>query len=381
MITAAGYSRFLTSRKPDIMDFFQLRRLFVELQCLGVTLPDGHTGRSGGAGPAEGRTVIIQGRHLNVPTESWYIFFSPYSIEHSGDSWLLYKNKIQLCAVTFPQEPGFYNQTTSAGLPLRQLGLLHGSDCFASTVHQDCLYWNTPQQCRFCGIGLSLQNNSTVLIKEPFDLGSAAACASELDSARHATLTTGVWNDESRGLEHLADCIREIKKRTDMPVHVQVQPPRALKALDLLKSAGADTLGIHVEVGDIRLLADLAPGKAHLGLKAYNDCWKYAVSVFGHNQVSSFLIAGLGETREDFIAMVEHIAALGVFPYVLPLRPIPGTLLERLRPPKPSYMEGIYTDTALILTKYGLASSKSKAGCVRCGACSCLQLYENEPSR
>ncbi len=93
MPTAAGYSPFLTARKPDTMDFFQLRRLFVELQCLGVTLPDGHTGRSGGAGPAEGRTVIIEGRHLNVPTESWYVSFSPYSIEHSGDCWLLYKEK------------------------------------------------------------------------------------------------------------------------------------------------------------------------------------------------------------------------------------------------------------------------------------------------
>lgn len=361
------------------MDFLQLRRLFVELQCQGVMLPDGHAGRSGGAGPAEGQTVIIEKRYLNVPTESWYVAFSPYSIKYSGDRWLLYKEKIQLCPVFFPQQPGFYNQTISSGIPLRKLGLLHGSDCFASTVHQDCLYWNTPQQCRFCGIGLSLQNNATIRIKEPADLGSAAACAAELDAARHATLTTGIWTDESRGMEHLADCIREIKKRTGMPVHVQVHPPRSAKALDLLKSAGADTLGIHIEVGDVRLLADLAPGKAFLGLKVYDDCWKYAVSVFGHNQVSSFLIAGLGETRKEFLAMAEHIASLGVFPYVLPLRPIPGTLLERWRAPEPSYMETIYSGTARILAQYGLASRTSKAGCIKCGACSCLCLFEEEP--
>ena len=360
------------------MDFSQLRRLFVELQCLGVTLPTGHAGRSGGAGPSEGRTLIIEERHLNVPTESWYVSFSPYSIVFTGGSWMLCRENRRVCPVSFPEQPGFYNQTTSSGLPLSKLGLLHGKDCFASTVHQDCLYWNTPQQCRFCGIGLSLQNNSTILIKEPFDLGSAAACASELDAARHATLTTGIWNDETRGIEHLAECIREIKKRTGMPVHVQVHPPRVAKALDVLKSAGADTLGIHVEVGDIRLLADVAPGKAELGLKVYTECWKHAVTVFGRNQVSSFLIAGLGETREAFMTMVEQIASLGVFPYVLPLRPIPGTLLERWRPPEPSYMEKIYSDTARILASYGLSSRTSKAGCVRCSACSCLSLFEDE---
>lgn len=358
-----------------------LRSLCVELQCRGVRLDAARTGRSGGAGPAEGMTIIIHDRYLNVPTASWYVSSSPYHAVKQEGLVLLYNNDSCMCEISFPQQPAFYDQKFSSGLSFQQVALLHGKDCFASTVYQDCRYWNTPQQCRFCGIGLSLKKNTTVLLKNSADLARAAACAAQQDGARHVTLTTGAWQDEARGLKHVCACVSEIKKSSSMPVHVQVHPPRASKALDLLKSAGADTLGIHVEVGDIRLLADLAPGKAHLGLKAYNDCWKYAVSVFGHNQVSSFLIAGLGETREDFIAMVEHIAALGVFPYVLPLRPIPGTLLERSRPPEPSYMERIYIDTALILTKYGLSSSQSKAGCVRCGACSCLHFYENESSR
>ena len=77
--------------------------------------------------------------------------------------------------------------------------------------------------------------------------------------------------------------------------------------------------------------------------------------------------------------MADYIARLGVFPYVLPLRPIPGSLLADSKPPEPSYMADVYVKTARILKNYKLSSQASKAGCVRCGACSCLSLFEDEP--
>jgi hypothetical protein len=76
--------------------------------------------------------------------------------------------------------------------------------------------------------------------------------------------------------------------------------------------------------------------------------------------------------------MAGYIARLGVFPYVLPLRPIPGSLLADRKPPEPAYMADVYAQTAAILKKHTLASKNSKAGCVRCGACSCLSLFEDE---
>ena len=357
-----------------------LKRLCVELQCRGVRIQAAPAGRSDGAGPAEGRTIIVGGRYLNVPTSSWYVDFSPCHIDMHEGAWRLFKDKDYVCEVFFPPQPGFYDQVTPSGLPFKQLALLHGSDCFASTVHQDCTYWNTPLQCRFCGIGLSLQNKSTILTKDPADLALAAAWAELHDNARHVTLTTGAWHDEARGLEHLAACIQAIKKTTAMPVHVQVHPPQDLRDFDVLKAAGADTLGIHIETCDAALLADMAPGKAELGFDTYKACWERGVFLFGANQVSSFLLAGLGETARQFLDMVECIAQSGVFPYVLPLRPIPGSLLADRRPPEPSYMADMYAETARILKKHDLASSKSAAGCVRCGACSCLSLYEEEAS-
>jgi putative N-acetyltransferase (TIGR04045 family) len=100
------------------------------------------------------------------------------------------------------------------------------------------------------------------------------------------------------------------------------------------------------------------------------------VELFSPNQVSSFIVAGLGEKKDSILGGSEMLADLGVYPFVVPLRPIPGSLLENARPPAPGFMTEIYEAVAEILKNRGLASSKSQAGCVRCGACSALPFYE-----
>ncbi len=180
---------------------------------------------------------------------------------------------------------------------------------------------------------------------------------------------------EEATVSHLARCVGAIKKETHLPIHVQICPPSTNNYLEKLKQAGADTLGIHIESFDRRALQRIAPIKAMVGPDNFVSAWKHAVSVFGRNQVSSFIIAGVGEDRECIIDGVELLCELGVFPYVLPLRPIPGTPLESLRPPAPDIMMRLYQETGVLLKKYGLSSAASKAGCVRCGACSSIAMF------
>ena len=66
------------------------------------------------------------------------------------------------------------------------------------------------------------------------------------------------------------------------------------------------------------------------------------------------------------------MAELGVYPYVLPLRPIPGTCLEGTRPPSPDEMNMVYSEVANVIKQNNLSSKKSRAGCVRCGVCSSI---------
>jgi len=50
------------------MNFTELR---VNLQSLGVNVPEDHAGRKGGAGPSEGQVIIVNGTYISVPTNSW----------------------------------------------------------------------------------------------------------------------------------------------------------------------------------------------------------------------------------------------------------------------------------------------------------------------
>jgi biotin synthase-related radical SAM superfamily protein len=81
----------------------------------------------------------------------------------------------------------------------------------------------------------------------------------------------------------------------------------------------------------------------------------------------------MGETDESIMLGSEKAARLGVIPYLLPLRPIPGTFFEKVSPPTPRRMIKLYQSITETLHRVGLDPRKNKAGCVRCGACSAIQ--------
>jgi len=348
------------------------RELKVKLQSRGVKVPVKFSGRKGGAGPSEGQVIIINDQYISVPTTSWFVDDSPYSIMEKRNTFILTEDNLELCDVLFPQRPGCYDLKTADGLSLEKIALIHGKDCFASTVYQGCLYFDQGCECAFCGIGLSLKDNNTVKEKKPEDLGLAALKAKELDQACHVTLTTGKRKNYHEAIEHFAACIGSIKDMSSLPVHVQICPEEGGEVFEIIKNSGADTIGIHAESCSETVLSKIAPAKAVLGIDFYIDVWQKAVSVFGRNQVSSFVIAGIGDDQAGMLASVKLMSELGVYPYVLPLRPVPGTRLERSRPPSPEEMIAVYTEAARIIKQNGLSSRRSKAGCVRCGVCSSI---------
>ena len=355
------------------MNFRELR---IKLQSIGVKVPLKFYGRKGGAGPSEGQVIIINGQYISVPTNSWFVEESPYTIIEKGKKFFLTVSSRELCEVLFPKRPNCYDLKTGNGVNLGKIALIHGKDCFASTVYQGCSYFDQGCECAFCGIGLSLKDNITVKEKNPEDLGYAALKAKELDQACHVTLTTGKRINSHDGTKHLADCVKSIKVSSSLPVHVQVCPEEDDTVYEILKNAGADTIGIHVESCSEKILKKIAPAKAELGIDFYIQAWQKAVSVFGRNQVSSFLIAGIGDDLKGIVKSAELMAELGVYPYVLPLRPVPGTLLENYKPPSYEEMIEIYEKVADIIKRNNLSSKNSKAGCVRCGVCSAITEFE-----
>ena len=116
---------------------------------------------------------------------------------------------------------------------------------------------------------------------------------------------------------------------------MQFEPPDDLRVLDEVRRAGVDAVGIHSETFDPEVLARVAPGKAQCGIEGYFRTWEAAVDVFGRGSVTTYVLLGMGEREELIIEGCRRAIAMGVYPFVVPLRPVPGTLMADAEPPDP----------------------------------------------
>ena len=346
-----------------------IAELKIELLSMGMRSQGIDKGRKGGAGPAGGRFFRLRdGSCVNAPLWSEYTQRSPYYLQNDQ----VFFDDIPLSDIQLVLIPDFYSRLTSDKIPMKKIALLHGTDCIASTVVQSCRYWKKNLSCQFCGIELSLQSGDTIPVKTPQQLREVVGAAIEEGVCRHMTLTIGSLPRDDKGAAIYINIVREIRQYYDIPIHVQLEPPKSTRSLEDLHKNEIDTLGIHLESFDQNVLRTVCPGKIQISQKEYETAWKTAVGLFGENQVDSYIILGLGETDQSIIEGSEFLLQIGVIPYLVPFRPISGTPMESDPTPESSRLINIFTQIAQMLRNYGINPTKNKAGCVRCGACSPL---------
>jgi radical SAM protein (TIGR04043 family) len=276
--------------------------------------------------------------------------------------------------VVVPPRPKIYDMYTADGVPYWKIALLH-LDSIASTVVQKCIYWGTREQCAFCGIELT-RDGQTVPVKTPAMLAEVCTAARDHDGAVDVTLTTGSLNRRDRGALYIAKCATAIKEACGLPVQVQFEPPDDLSVLDEVHAAGVDAVGMHLETFDPEVLERVAPGKAATGIDGYYRAWERAVEVFGRGRVSTYVILGMGEDRALTEEGCRRAIEMGVYPFVVPLRPVPGTLMADAEPPAPDYVASVYRAVSAMLAQAGFDHADAGAGCARCQACSGLSAWE-----
>ena len=333
-------------------------------------------GRKGGAGPLGGRYFLFENRSLvnaalwNDPQKSNLVlrenrdnYFEVYDV----------RSKIEHSKLNLIQDPLYYNSDyiTSDGIPMKKIALVHGVDCLSSTIYQKCVYWACGEACKFCGIELSLKSDATIEEKNAQQMSEVIAVAKKEGRCNHMTLTSGTDENIDKGAKRYIELLKGIKKDyPKLPLHVQIEPLEELSYINELKEAGADTIGIHLEIFNQNIRNVITPGKARISYELYKINWKHALEIFGKNQVSSYFLTGFGESLEDFILGVEDVISLGVIPFITPVRSIPGR--ENLFTITSDKMVEIYTKTAKLMKEFGVNPLKSKAGCVRCGGCSAI---------
>lgn len=377
-MTTTRHNRVAVETQPNVRAGSPLRlvpphvaELIIDLQSVGLRVEARLETRQGGAGPTDSGMLWIEGVAATVPTLSGQAKASPYALKWEDAGYGIYRDGVRVADATGAPRPKFYDLTTGDGVPYWQIGLMH-LDSFASTVVQTCSYWATPDQCAFCGIELSLDAGRTIVKKSPAQLAEVAVAAKTMDGAVDATLTTGSSRGVDRGARYVAKCGNAVRESSGLPVEVQFEPPRDLDVINEVYDLGIDSVGIHVETFDPQVLARVAPGKARTGIERYFAAWERAVSQFGQGQVSTYVILGMGEDVELTVAGCKRAIDMGVYPFVVPLRPVAGSLMEDAEPPAAEYTERVYRRVATYMARRGMDASMVSAGCARCQACSAM---------
>lgn len=342
----------------------------VNIALLGVR-SDAPVRRTGGAGPSDDGHFVIDGAGAAIPLNP----DSPYVVTSRGKLTL---DGADLGFDVAPvARPAFYDLQTAEGIAYDKIAKLHGKNVLATTVVQTCVRYDESERCRFCAIEASLDAGLTVAVKTPAMLAEVAEAAVRLDGVTSMVMTTGTSNGWDRGAKHLARCVRAVKAAApDLEIQVQCEPPADLRAITDLYDAGARSIGIHVESMDDEVRARWMPGKSRVSMDEYRAAWREAVRVFGWNQVSTYLLVGLGEDPDELVEGAQELIDMGVYPFVVPFRPLKGTLatdVDHVPAPNRRVLNQITARVAGLLQAAGMRGEDQSAGCAACGACSALQ--------
>ncbi len=304
---------------------------------------------------------------------------SPFEATAPGldGSAILLRDGTPVAKISYPRQARFYALQTFDGVPYWKIAQLHGADVLATTVLQNCIrYTDRATACQFCAIGQSLAEGRTIAHKTPAQLGEVARAAVLLDRVKHVVLTTGTPNVVDRGAAVLCESAAGIRAAIEIPIQAQCEPPRDHGWFQKMHDAGIDSLGMHLEAVTPEVRRRIMPGKATVSLERYFDAFAAAVPVFGRGQVSTYILAGLGDSAAEILEISEKLIALGVYPFVVPFVPVSGTPLENAPAPTPDFMRSILPELGRMLSAGNLRSADAKAGCGKCGACSALASYE-----
>jgi len=324
--------------------------------------------RRAGAGPSDDGHLSIAGNGATIPINP----LSEFAIE--GNRVLL-EGEDTGVEVRPVARPRFYDLTTADGVSYEKIARLHATSVLATTVIQRCIRYSQSQRCRFCTIEESLYAGDTIGVKSPEQLAEVAAAAVHLDGVTQLVMTTGTTNRKDRGAAHLVSCLRAVRGAVPhLPVQVQCEPPADLAVISELKAAGATAIGIHVESMNDAVRRAWMPGKSTVPLAEYRAAWTEAVRVFGRNRVSTYLLIGLGETADELVAAAGELIDMGVYPFVVPFRPLAGSLAtaDGAAPPDADMVADVTARVAELLRHAAMTGADQQAGCAACGACGLL---------
>ncbi len=281
---------------------------------------------------------------------------SPFHMVKVGagryETW---KNDDRFTDIAMMPRPSYYDMTTSDGVPMSDVAVIGEPDHLRSVLNQRCGYQRIGQACKFCAIESWWAG---YMDKTPAQVAEVAEAAFREGMIKHVTLSTGTRLTRGKGLEDLVDAARLIQKRASVTMTLNFEPLTDSSLLESLlsdgKEAGATTALCNIECFDESLREDIMPMKGRNTIDDYRRVWQKCIDIFGHNEVYTMVIAGLGESDESILRGVESTASMGVVTSIVPFTPMMNSAYEDREPPSVERMLHLYESALPIYEKYGL---------------------------
>ena len=334
--------------------------LEIELFCRGMRVDecssvseDGRRIARTRAGLGSGLEIVLRGARkpiwVNVPVVEAFARNSPFRLLKGPAGYVVYDDRTDdAYPVGVPEEPAWYDRTTSSGVPMPRIGVLQGN-YLGVYVSNACLYWARNAACRFCTTGKNVGVNEQAR-KKVADVVEVARAARDESGSVFTHLNTGYHYEEVdrlrpiHGLRQCEPFVRALRQEVGGFIGVQAHPVprRSFDEYDALIEAGADHFSFCYEFEDPEWFARICPGKAAtLGQEGFFEAMEYTSKKLGRGRVSGEIIAGL-EPIEATMRGIDRIVAAGAFPTVCIFRPTVGSDLENEPPPDPGAMREVF---------------------------------------
>ncbi|MGA2916592.1 MAG: radical SAM protein [Sedimentisphaerales bacterium] len=355
-------------------------RIKIELLCWGVRgnqiarqvylrqNPSLHK-RTGNAGI---QLILPDGLIINAPFGHRFTEHSPYELTKKNSTYILCKNKIDICWCQPVVAPKWYQETTSAGRSAYEVVTQEGNNTLITAINMRCEYFKMKQQCLFC----AMTPSKTIIEKSPIEIAEVIALAIKENPSYTVDLTGGNTLSGDRGALSYIEILGAIRKVSDILITVEVSPPVKDEHINMLLDAGANALLMNIEIGDDYLRGIFCPKKSEITKKRYFEAWEYALRIVGRNRVGSALVAGL-ESKESTLKIAKEMIDTGVIPKIVPFRHNDGARLENFATANPDDVEFISQEVARLLYDKDLRPTEH-CGCIGCTGCSAEIDYFNQ---
>lgn len=347
------------------MNCMELSRLKAGLLCYGINVDEEVGARLLKSRPyfydkgfVHAINANILGSNVCFSVAERFSHVSPYHLREKNGGFLVENEKGESVPISL------FDDLPRTGTVIDELARPHSNHVISLWPSLVCCYDRTGMKCKFC----SIETTPTQTIVSADEVVAGLKALFGLTDKYSINLGGGTYKNPDHMAEYLLQLVHGIRSFTSTPISIELAPPSNIDLIAQLKSAGASSLIMNLEVANPELRKEICPGKSAIAYEHYYESYRKGVAEFGRGRISCVLIAGI-QPKEDIVAECEKLTDVGVIPTIIPFKAMDNCQLRDHKNCTPEELLWISIRVGDILAAKGL-SPRMQEGCTKCGGCS-----------